>query len=47
VADDIVDRLEDTAYEIDLCWEAAAEIRSLRRALKAAHDSISRANDAQ
>ena len=28
--DDIVDRLRDTAYESDLCWEAAAEIERLR-----------------
>jgi hypothetical protein len=30
--DDIVTRLQDTAYETDLCWEAAAEIERLRAA---------------
>lgn len=33
MTDDIVTRLQDTAYEVDLCWEAAAEIERLRRAL--------------
>ena len=39
MADDIVDRLQDTAYEIDVCWEAAAEIERLR-AVIAAIDKI-------
>jgi hypothetical protein len=30
--DDIVTRLQDTAYETDLCWEAADEIQRLRAA---------------
>jgi hypothetical protein len=29
--DDIVERLRDTAYETDVCWEAAAEIERLRK----------------
>jgi hypothetical protein len=36
VADDIVTRLQDTAYETDLCWEAADEIERLRAALRLA-----------
>lgn len=31
MANDIVERLRDTAYETDVCWEAAAEIERLRR----------------
>ena len=31
MTDDIVTRLRDTAYETDVCWEAAAEIERLRR----------------
>jgi hypothetical protein len=30
VTDDIVTRLRDTAYETDVCWEAANEIERLR-----------------
>lgn len=30
MADDIVNQLRDTAYEVDLCWDAAAEIERLR-----------------
>lgn len=30
MTDDIVTRLRDTAYETDVCWEAAAEIERLR-----------------
>lgn len=30
--DDIVTRLQDTAYETDICWEAAGEIERLRAA---------------
>lgn len=33
MADDIVTRLQDTAYETDLCWEAADEIEVLQTAL--------------
>lgn len=33
MADDIVERLRDTAYEVDLCWEASAEIERLRAEL--------------
>jgi hypothetical protein len=32
VDDDIVTRLRDTAYEVDVCWEAAEEIERLRTA---------------
>lgn len=31
MSDDIVTRLRDTAYEVDLCWQAAAEIERLRK----------------
>ena len=30
MADNVVERLRDTAYETDVCWEAAAEIERLR-----------------
>ena len=34
MTDDIVTRLRDTAYETDVCWEAAAEIERLRKELE-------------
>lgn len=34
MADDIVTRLRDTAYETDVCWEAATEIERLRTGLQ-------------
>ena len=40
MADDIVTRLQDTAYKTDLCWEAAAEIERLRAAGDALAASI-------
>jgi hypothetical protein len=36
MTDDIVTRLQDTACETDLCWEAVAEIERLRAALRLA-----------
>ena len=33
---DIVKRLRDTEYEMDVCWEAATEIERLRRELRVA-----------
>ena len=35
MADDIVTRLRDTAYETDVCWEAAAVIEQLQRHIAA------------
>jgi hypothetical protein len=45
VADDIVDRLQDTAYEVDVCWEAATEIEQLRSALALACGLLSTYED--
>ena len=41
MTDDIVTRLRDTAYETDVCWEAAKEIERLRAALAIAAGMIS------
>ncbi len=38
MTDDIVTRLRDTAYETDVCWEAAAEIERLRADLENVRD---------
>jgi hypothetical protein len=41
MGDDLVDRLRDTAYEVDVCWEAATEIEQLRAALSLAVGELS------
>lgn len=43
MTDDIVTRLQDTAYETDLCWEAADEIERLRAAGDALAEYLMRA----
>ena len=40
MTDDIVTRLRDTAYETDVCWEAAAEIERLRAELRDSDDDF-------